>query len=228
MSKLLEKIKSQGHWQVVIRPEIFEEERIATLAECEQILGKCQVRQRGWYFPHMDSSRLIKGLDYIELETDFPLHPESWRLYQSGQFAFWRALGEDNLDKFPGGSPYEAQPGEWLGVITTLYELSEIYEFAARLAQTGIFADQLQLGITLLGVQGRKMEFHTPARSMGMDCECIELSLPRSKAHRTADFIPRARDLALQHFLWITERFQCPGTERVFRRDQEKFFEGRF
>lgn len=222
MSELVDRIRAQGHWRVVMRPAVFDEERIPTLSACEQLVDKCQVRQRGWYFPHTDSSRLQRRLNYIELETDFPLHPEAWRLYQSGQFVFWRALGEDNI---PGGS---VQPGQWLGVLATLYELSEVYEFSARLGQEGVLSDRFVLDITLSGLQGRSMEFESHGRSMGTECTCIESELPRAKTYRTVEYVPRARELALQHFLWITERFQCPGTERVFRRDQEKFFEGRY
>lgn len=228
MSELVERIKGQGHWRILIRPTVFKRERIPTLMECEQLVDKCQVRQRGWYFPHTGAARLPRGLEYVGLETDFHLHPEAWRFHQSGQFIFWRALGEDNLENFPGGGPRVVQPGKWLGVLTTLYELSEVYEFTARLAQEGVLSDRFVLDITLSGLQGRSMEFASHDRSMGMDCTCIEPELPRVKTYRTAEYVPHARELALQHFLWITERFQCPGAERVFKRDQEKFFEGRY
>lgn len=228
MSQLVERMKEQGHWRVVIKPELFVRERIGSLAECERLVERYQVRHRGWYFPHTDASGLRRGLDYIELETDFPLHPEAWRFYQSAQFAFWAALGEDNLDHYPGRRLNSAEPGKWLSVLATLYRLSEIYEFTARLAQEGVYGDQFSLAIALSGLKGRQMEFGSPDRSMGMDCVCIEESLPREKTFRTADFVPKARDLALEHFLWVTERFQCAGTEHVFRRDQEKFFEGRY
>ncbi len=228
MNELVERVKEQGHWRILIHPTAFEKERIPTLLECEELVDKCQVRQRGWYFPHTDAARLRRGLDYIELETDFHLHPEAWRFYQSGQFIFWRALGEDNLENFPGGKPRDVQPGEWLGVLATLFELSEAYEFAARLAQEGALSDRFLLDIKLSGLEGRIMEFSTPDRSLGMECRCIEKELPRVREYLTAEFVPQARELALQHFLWITERFQCLGTARVFRRDQERFFEGRY
>jgi len=229
MSELVDRIRGQGHWRMLVRPATFDEERIPTLSACEQVVDKCQVRQRGWYFPHTDSSRLQRRLDYIELETDFPHHPEAWRFYQSGQFVFVKALGEDNLDKYRGGSgAAAAKPGEWLGVLSTLYQLSEIYEFVARLAQDGVLGDQLAVSITLNRLKGRQMAFESPDRSMGDNCKCIEDSLPRLKTYSVADLVSRARELALEHFLWITERFQCPGTERVFRSDQEKFFEGRY
>ena len=228
MSELVERIKEQGHWRILVRPTAFVKERIPSLLECEQLVNKCQVRHRGWYFPHTDASRLQRGLEHIELPTDFHLHPEAWRLYQSGQFIFWRALGENNLEGFPGGSPHDVQPGEWLGVLSTLFELSEAYEFTARLAQEGALSDRFVLDIRLSGMRNRTMDFASHDRSMGMRCTCIEEDLPRVNEYRTAEFVPQARELALQHFLWITERFQCPGTKQVFKRDQERFFEGRY
>jgi len=229
MSAVLEKIKEHGNWHVIIRPETFIQERIDLLSLCEELVEKHQVRHRGWYFPHTDASRLQRGLDYIELETDCPPHPEAWRFYQSGQFVFWSALGEDHLEHYPfQGTGREVQPGEWLRVLSSLFRLSEVYEFAARLAQQGVLGDQLCLRVELNGTKGRVMEFSTPDRSMGMNCTCIEESLPRERVFRTSEFIPKARELALQHFIWLSERFQCKALEHVFRRDQERFFEGRY
>jgi len=231
MTELLEKIKSRGYWRVLVRPEKYIAERVDTLAKCETLVEENQVRHRGWYFPHTDRSRTRNGLNYVELQTDFRGKYEAWRFYQSGQFAFWSALDEDWLEEFPfrdTSNLPKFKPGESLSVLSTLFRLSEIYEFASRLAQVGLFDDQLYLSIELFGTKNRKMNFWTPDRSMGMNCLCVEPSLPRARTFQTVDFVPRARDLALEHFLWIAERFQCRASEHVFRRDQEKFFEGHY
>ena len=231
MNELLKKIKSRGHWRVLMRPQKYIVERVATLAECETLIEKNQVQHRGWYFPHTDRSKTRNGLNYIELPTDMRGKHEVWRFYQSGQFVFWGALDEDWLEEDPfhdSSTPPKFNSGEILSVLSTLYRLSEIYEFASRLAQSGLFDDRLFLSITLFGTKDREMRFWVPDRSMGINCLCDEPSLPREKTFQTVDFIPKARELALKHFLWIAERFQCGVPEHVFRRDQEKFFEGRY
>ncbi len=229
--KLLEKIRSRGHWQVVARPQKYISERIPSLSDCLRLIEESQVRCRGWYFPHFDSSEVLNGLNYIESGTDFPAKYEAWRFYQSGQFAFLGALGEDWLEEHPFLTKEERSrfaPGEHLNVLSTLYRLSEIYEFVSRLAQAGIFDDHLVLSIELVGTKGRRMVFWDPGRYLGKNCICIEESLPKERTFAVADFISNAREYALQHFLWIAERFQVDASVSVFRRDQEKFFEGRF
>src|ERR1700690_2753896 len=138
---LLEKIKSRGYWHIVIRPDAFINERIENLSACQELIQKYQIRYRGWYFPHFNDRDLIRGIDFIEMNTDFVnLQMESWRFYQSGQLAFFCCLQEDwQKESRLTGHSWNIKPGEYLNIIDALYQLAEVYEFTARLAQHGLY-----------------------------------------------------------------------------------------
>lgn len=227
---ILEDIKSRGYWRVVIRPVQFIEDRIPTLSECEKIVEHSQVRHRGWYFPHIEPERPNRFLDYIEVGTEFRGYvKEIWRFYQSGQFVFLSGLIEDWIDD---AKDMGFQSGMGLAVKSTLYHLIEVYEFAARLAQRGVFADRLLVGVDLVGTKGRRL-FSWKATEIfewGLEraYECSVPDLPRQTVFGTTDFIARSREYSRQHFMWIVERFGYEPQEAMVRREQERFFEGRF
>lgn len=229
---LLDKIKSRGYWHIVIRPEAFLKERITSLRECQQLVENNQVRHRGWYFPHIDRRDLHLGLDYIELNTEFRSVKESWRFYQSGQLAFFTSLSEDWIedDMFMLNDYRRAiKPGSAFEVISALYQLAEVYEFAARLAQYGIYGHDFHLGINLVGVKDRQLFFWPGSgRHLSVGYVCHINEAPRENSYTITDFIARSRDYTYSHFVWIMERFGFEPSEAVFKRDLEKFFEGRY
>jgi hypothetical protein len=231
MSKgILEKIKSQGYWRVVIRPTQFVQDRIPTLAECERLIEYNQVKYRGWYFPHLESEHPGRFRDYIEVGTEFRSYvKEIWRFYQSGQFVFFSGLIEDWI-----GDAKEMgfQPGTGLAVKSTLYRLTEVYEFAARLAEQGVLGDRLLVAADLVGTRGRRLFSWKAAESFewGLEraYECNVSDLPHQTIFGTKDLIARSRERSRQHFMWIVERFGYELPEAMVRREQERFFEGRF
>jgi hypothetical protein len=231
-TSLLDKIKSRGYWHIVIRPEVFLKERITSLRDCQQLIENNQIRHRGWYFPHIDERDLHRGLDYIELNTEFRSTKESWRFYQSGQLAFFSALSEDWIADdtlMPNDYRQGIKPGLVLEVISALYQLAEAYEFVARLAQHGVYGRDFYLRINLVGVKGRQLFFWPGSgRYLSMAYVCQVIELPRENSYAVTDFIARSRDYTYSHFVWIMERFGFEPSEAVFKRDLEKFFEGRY
>ena len=234
---LLEEIKSRGYWHVVIRPEGFVEERIPTLAECQELVERNQVRCRGWYFPHFSVDHIHLGLDYVELAITFlGSINETWRFYQSGLFVLYRGLREDWISEdtwWPPQQKPNIEPGTRLDILSALYQLSEVYEFAARLAQVGIFDNRLLLAVNLVGTEGRQLFFwpsskydFPPLLLPPRECEIREI--PREKTLDVADFVARSREYSFQHFLWLMERFGFDASPDIFEGDQEKLFERRF
>src|SRR5438093_8765937 len=99
MSPLLDKIKSHGHWRVVIRPFTFKKTRISEIKRLLPLLEKASVQLRGWDFPHIDrNDPPTIGLDYIGQECDWEDILEIWRFYQSGQFVHISGMRYDWLD----------------------------------------------------------------------------------------------------------------------------------
>lgn len=231
---VLKKIKSRGYWEVIIRPTRFEKERFG-ISECTQLVRECNVRLRGWDYPHVSRRYppYIGDVDYIESLTDFNGHKEVWRMYQSGQFLHLFGCHEDWLDEpipYFGPSKYaRIKPGSVLGVMMTLYSVSEIYEFATRLAQKGLFNGTSFLSITLHGMKNRKLMFFDSVRHLPSEYVCKIADLRREKNIAVDEFLGRGHEIALDHTIWILTRFNWPKPPReILGEDQQKFLKGTY
>jgi hypothetical protein len=227
----LEKIKSRGYWEVIIRPSRFVTERIKTLPECERLVEKNQIRLRGWYFPHFDKREVRRGLDYIETHISFNGITEAWRLYQSSQLVFYSVIREDWAEEMTWLTPQQRAdlpPEGKLEALSALRRLSEIYEFATRLTQEGVLGEQVVISINIVGTHGRELFIDSFERALWPGqyiCETTEL--PREVTVSAEDLIANSREYSFQHYRWLIERFNFDGSPEVFRHDQDKFFEGR-
>lgn len=230
---LLEKIKSRGHWFVNIRPLKFKKERITSLNECKKLVKDCAVSLRGWDFPH-HSSRYepLSGLNWVESLTDWEEFKELWRIYQSGQFIHFSGCMEDWLGeaKTLFGTPrkWKYTPGSVLSVLNTLFRVTEIYEFASRLANRKIFDEGLYLNIELNRMKNRRLIMLDRRRFLFRDYPCTIDHLPHSNTISIEDILGKAHNLALDHTIWIFERFNWDSPPRnVLEEDQKKLLERR-
>ena len=67
---VLDKIRSRGHWSVVIRPATFDASRVG-YSDLFSIIDRNSVRFRGWDYPHVDRGNPPhRGPDWIEQEFD--------------------------------------------------------------------------------------------------------------------------------------------------------------
>ena len=138
MSEILGKIRSRGYWKVVIRPTTFVEQRVSNRRALLSILEKNSVDLKGRTFPHVDSFVDIEeGPDWIGQEISRYPNLELWRFYQSGQFVHYFGIPEDwrtGANEWPpsGDEAHRVM----LDVASIVIQLTEIYEFAARLCFT--------------------------------------------------------------------------------------------
>jgi len=230
---VLKKIKSRGYWEVIIRPTQFKEERLS-LQECSHIIRECKVMLRGWDYPHISDRQppRVGGVDYVESLTDWNGYKELWRMYQSGQFVHLFGCREDWLGEHIsvfGPSRYSGiKPGLVLEVRMTLYSITEIYEFASRLVQKNLFDGSAFLSITLHGMKNRKLTFFESGRFLSGDYICVINDLPQEKTIAVNELLGRGHEMALDHTLWILERFNWPSPPKdILKEDQKKFLEGR-
>jgi len=216
--EILAKIESKGHWVVNIRPDRFVQERI-TLPECEEVIEKSSVMLRGWDYPHFNRNNLTRGLNYAQCVADFWGHIELWRYFQSGQFFHKFSCVEDWDAKMPQNS---------LEIIMTLYRLTEIFEFAIRLAKKELLGSNVTINIVLNGMQNRRLATLDFGRSLFRDYECTLPSLPISKTVPTTDLISHGHDMALDTTVWIFQRFGWMSTDvkSVMASDQQRFLKG--
>lgn len=140
-SNINDSIKEKPHWRIIVRPLAFEEKRVSTLDECWKLVDHSRVALRGWDFPHVDENTRIVSADSVASSVNFTRFVESWKMFQSGQFAFIGVIREEFYKKhceryanlegvvLPEGMEITG----YLSIINALYHIAEVFEFAARL-----------------------------------------------------------------------------------------------
>lgn len=229
----LAKIKSRGYWKVWLRPRKYIENRIESLSQCHEIMRECKVLLRGWDYPHISSRNPpYNGLDYIESFVDWQMYKEVWRLYQTGQFIHFFSMKEDWFEDYRGLAPSgwaSTTPGTTFGYINNLFNISEIYEFGARLAQKAIFGGEVVFTVGLFGMERRRLVSLDTPRLIHRDFICRVNELPFERRFSVEEFIAKNQELALDHFIWILERSNFANPPRDFlEREQKEFLSGKF
>jgi hypothetical protein len=156
---VLNKIRSRGYWRVVIRPTEFQEHRVPDYADLFPIVEKNSVQFRGWDYPHIDRSRPpLRGSDWVGQEYDQEDEIEVWRIYLSGLFVHFFAIGGDWRDY---SRLWPAEPSwEWgreVYYLQTIYSFVEVFEFASRLALSPAGASHMCVEIDIEGLAGRRV-----------------------------------------------------------------------
>jgi len=163
MSELLQKIRSRGYWQVIIRPTTFAERRIPDLSSLHPILERSSVQLRGWAFPHLEGPRRLRyGAHWIEQESEWRHRLSVWRFHQSGQFVHVSSMPTDWRDQW-GLGPVDDdwEPGVQLGVGDALCTFLEVFEFAARLALSDAGDQRMYIDVTPTNLKRRALYMDT-------------------------------------------------------------------
>lgn len=234
---LIDKIKSQGYWRVIIKPTQFNKSLIPSLTECQRLIEESKVYLRGWDYPHLPryGQGLVNGVDWLEASTDsmvwIPML-EYWHFYQSGQFAHLFNCGEDwvNRDQLQIQNWRNLPlPERVLSILNTVYRVTEIYEFAARLAAKGIFRSDLSITVELHGMKDRGLVVTGHMRAPLLDNYiCGVDALPYSKTVSLEALLAQASELALESLLWFFERFNWQSIPvHTIRDDQRRLLERR-
>src|SRR5438552_3845561 len=135
MTEVTDRIRSKGHWDVVVRPEPFDDHRV-DYGELDDILAGAAVRFRGWPVPFIDHrEQPLRGDDWIgqDIDSDLVSQYEAWRFFTSGQFNHLRAVSAD----WRAGREATTVPEGFNSVIEIweiIFYLTEVFELAARLA----------------------------------------------------------------------------------------------
>lgn len=233
---LVASIKEAPHWRVVIRPGEFVEERIETLSECWRLIESSRVSLRGWSYPHVHHQHRQNGEDWIESWCEL-VHREYWRFYQTGQFLHLfsftedepRAETEERARSEIREMPPDFSPSGYLDVISTLWTITEIFEFAARLAQKEAFGESVSIEIQMIDVRDRVLFMWDPARAFWHFYTAAEPKLSKEWSLRTEQLLSESSELALNATEWFFERFQWMNPPRqVLADDQRRLLERRF
>ncbi len=215
----LQKIHETGYWRVRIRPTEFRKNLIPSLGDCRTIMRSSLVRLRGWDYPRWAEEEIANGQDWIQGGSDWSSHIEYWRFFQSGQFIHHFAMREDHR-------PYGDT--RFLVIPSTLFTVTEIIEFAARLARHGVFIPGAELSIRLEGTEGRLLQYGwDPYSSADVRC-CRVPSVEFEQTYEPTELLGNAPALALTAAKSIFERFNWNEIpDSILVEDQRKFLERR-
>lgn len=234
---LVNKIVSDSHWHVIIQPEKIKPERINTLMELWNLMETCRVTLRGWDYPHVDRKDENRGYgkDWIESWCEFFMgHQEYWSFHQNvtfnHYFSFWEDGDIDEVAKRAKSSiplmQDDFKPSGYLSVLSTLYSFTEIFEFASRLAQKGIFENSVLISISMLGIQNRLLFFWEWTQHLNRPYISKLNKLERKKVYGMQELMSNSHEISISTMSWFFERFQWYEQPiDVFREEQQKFLE---
>lgn len=233
---IIEKIKSKGYWSINIRPVVYKERLIIDRATAKQIVRNAVVELRGWDYPHFSNRQEETYVIPTGVETVFNWenHVEFWRMTKSGNFFHLLALREDRADLSTFSnlwmSSNELEGEKLLGVLGTLYTLTEIFEFAKRLIKQDIFTSNLLIEIKLHDIYKRQLWVDSQGRipfSYARESQSEEPWESKNE-YEIKDFPEKMESNILYLFKDIIDLFgwENPPMD-VYRNDLQKFLAGK-
>jgi hypothetical protein len=214
------KILSKANWHVIIRPLKFEKEKIE-FSDLDSIVRNCSISLRGWDYPHIQATRPYGGTSsgpgFIQSETEFTYHIETWRYYQSGLFIHRFAFPEDG---------WEDPTSFW--VLGNLYRITEIYEFASNLAARDALGDRLQVSINIYNTENRSLSFNDPTKELG-SYQCKENKLSFSQDYSRTTIVGEAHEVAMDRIISIFQSFgwKSKNLKNILKPYQDEFIGGK-
>lgn len=233
--ELIDKIKSKGYWRVEIRPTIFNKLRVPTLGEAQKLVQSCIVSLRGWDYPHWNQDTIQNIEDWVESWVDWKYFIEYWRFHQSGQFIHLFALHEDYMNGsnlLPRTYPPRPSHAGYLGFDSTVFQVTEIFEFAARLANKGILGSKVFISVGMHNIRDYQLIALDRTRShFGLYSNYVhvfESPIVIEKEITEQKLVARPDEFALDFVVNLFERFQWNDPPRqVFSEDQKRLRERR-
>jgi hypothetical protein len=226
-------VRDYPHWRVNFRPADYDPLNIASLGEAWELVKRTKVSLRGWVYPHISRDQRANGRNWVSSWSDFMGHIEYWRLYQSAQFLHlfvvreateesWRRklLARASNSLSTGGGPIEGA----LDILNFVYTVSEVVEFAARLAESGAYKGSIHSSIELHDVQDFALVApDNRAPLIGT----YKSSMPDIESHwdlEVRSLLGDRSGMVLKIILWFFERFGWfdPPVE-VLRQDIKSF-----
>lgn len=227
---ILDEIRSGPHWKVVVRPQSFEPERIATLGDCRTAVDASQVWLRGRPYPCRDEN-LERGEDWLaSCVESFEKRREYWRFFQSGQFVHYFTFREDMPSwRIEADRQYGNHPSGYLDVDNVLYTCTEIFEFVARLMAAGVLGTPNEAPVVRIGMQHIKDRALSAAFPWVLPdfCRATSDCLEHSWRVVGPGVYDEAAKQAREATSWFLERFGMKTTDIVLKPEQEKILRRR-
>ncbi len=236
-------VLAHPHWRINLRPTAYEEELIPSLSKCFEAIEKNKLSLRGWDYPHLSRRDTERGhgTNWVASWSDFMNNYEYWRFYQSGQFLHlmsvreatepaWRPRLEANMRSHLSSMrdiDWDNLPG-FIDIVNFVYNVTEIYEFAARLCQSQIYTGRVSIKIEIKGIKGFVLT--APWERMWHSYYAASQDvLSNSAEFETDHLVAASKEKALNAVVWFFERFGWldPSVDSIGH-DQEKLLKGRY
>ncbi len=234
-STLAPQIKQGPHWRVLVRPMPYAESRM-TMSDLAGALQRTTVRMRGWDFPHLDRhSPLERGADFVGSSSSFMGHLEYWHFYQSAQLVYLSSVREVTEpgweEKLRQGAAHRivvpSESFDWnrvpgfIEMRNFIYTVTEVFEFAARLALDLEEPEAMSVTIALNNIQGFVLTVDDVHRGWWEYCPAQVESLEHAWMSKVADLVADSSAVSLEAVVWFFERFgwDHPNVEAI-RQDQ--------
>ena len=203
-----------------------------------KVIEKAKVQLRGWDFPHLSrrENEVGQGSDWIASWADFMGSIEYWRFFQSGQFIYFGAVRESTESEWTArlrdwakshlrhlkDIDWNTVPG-YISMVNLLYGFTEYFEFAARLAQAGVYKDKVLVRIELHGAKGFMLTTEL-SRLWREYCVSHENDLTHTWTLPSEELIANSAEHSLAAAGWFFESFgwMNPNLDGL-RREQQKF-----
>jgi hypothetical protein len=124
--------------------------------------------------------------------------------------------------------PHGFQPAGTIDFLGVLYTLTEIFEFASRLAQRGALADAATVTVEMRNVANRLLCSHEFGRFWRSFRPATAERLSFEKTESRANLIARSRNLAVEATMHFFERFgEFDYPQQVLVDEQSRFVDRR-
>jgi hypothetical protein len=223
-------------WRVVIRPAQYKPERVP-YAKLRETLDRVQVRLRGWYFPHLTnkSHEIEHGMNYYGTWVVFSNY-EYWRFYESAQLVHYHGLRE-HVDEAYRARVAETtkrnlawQKPDWsringyIDIINFLYTVTEMFEFASRLAAFLSVEESMNVQISLNNIEGYILGVSDPSRAWDFVYRCDASNLSNTWVIESNVLQVDSAPLSLAAAQWFFERFGWADVNMTALEDAQAAF----
>ncbi len=218
----------RGFWRV----EIYPAEDVVPAKRSHELIAlmeQCRVDARGTSYPSyeaLDREHRKLADDWLSVEYLEPFNKESWRLWRNGAFAHERALWVDWADENFGKLDPEWTPLTQLKVEETVYFVTEVFEFAARLCQTSLGCPRTVVRVELPRLHQRRLVME-PGRLRRRYTSMSDSWRSPEQAWDREELIDRRRDLAIETVQDLLLCFDWKPSIEVLRSIQEQIREFR-
>lgn len=241
MSEIAASIKKKPHWRIGIRPAVYKKDLLPSLKDCLTAVERHNVHIRGWDFPFVGqrSGEQAQGNNWVGSWSGFSCE-EFWRFYQSGQFIFLASFremvdeewGQKLLGRLKSRCSWKKDfdwslvPGV-LSIGNFTYTVAEVFEFATRLSQAGVYTGEVVIEISLKGVKGFAL-MADENRAWHSLYQASEANIGNTWSIQTPELIAKSKEYSLAALGWFFERFGwLEQPTEVFRKDLETYLSGK-